>query len=166
MKIYTKTGDKGTTSLYTGERVAKDSDRVEAYGTVDELDSAFGLARTLCRNGEVVTVIYEVQKLLWLVMAEVASQGDQKSPITCEQVQFIEQRIDSFDAKLQPLTNFLIPGGCPGSAALDVARTVARRAERQLWRLNRLETLNEQVLVILNRISDLCFVLSRVENEV
>ncbi|MDR3563870.1 MAG: cob(I)yrinic acid a,c-diamide adenosyltransferase [Negativicutes bacterium] len=165
MKIYTKSGDKGTTSLYTGERVDKDSPRVEAYGTIDELDSALGLARAFCRNKEVGSAVYDVQKQLARVMAAVASSGDTNSLVTAEDVRGIELVIDKFDSRLAPLTHFLIPGDNPASAALDLARTVARRAERQLWHLGRQEPVNEQVLMLLNRLSDLCFMLSRAENE-
>jgi cob(I)alamin adenosyltransferase len=165
MKLYTKTGDKGNTSLYTGERVAKDSIRVEAYGTIDEFDAALGMARALCRNKEVGGAIYEVQKLLPQAMAVVASVADPRPELGAETVRSIEMMIDNFDASLAPLTHFLIPGGKPGAAALDVARTVARRAERQLWRLAREESVDEQVLILLNRLSDLCFVLARAENE-
>lgn len=164
MKIYTKTGDKGATSLYSGERVAKDSPRVEAYGTIDELDSALGLARALCTVPDVKVAIYDVQKLLWAVMAEVATSGGQPR-ITAADVEAVEKTIDRFDAALPPLTAFLIPGDTPGAAALDLARTVARRAERQLWRLARDEAVGEAVLVLVNRLSDLCFVLARAELE-
>jgi cob(I)alamin adenosyltransferase len=166
MKIYTKTGDKGTTSLYTGERVPKDSPRVDAYGAIDEFDSALGLARAMCRNKEVQTTIYDVQKLLWSVMAEVASTGDDKARLKSDDIEKIEQTIDKFDTLLPPLNHFLIPGDNPGSAALDLARTVARRAERELWRLARQEPVSDHALVIINRLSDLCFVLARAENEI
>ena len=165
MKIYTKTGDQGNTSLYTGERVAKDSLRVEAYGSIDETDAALGLARALCLKQEVKQAIYDMQRMLWQLMADVASLGEKGSRITAEHVQELEQMIDRFDAVLPPLTKFVIPGDTSGSAALHVARTVARRAERQMWRLAREESVNEHVLVALNRLSDLCFVLSRVESE-
>lgn len=162
MKIYTKTGDQGDTGLYTGERVAKDSLRVEAYGTIDETDSALGMARAFAVNNEVKTVIYELQKLLWGLMADIASI-DQAPRITNEQVARLEALIDEFDSTLPPLTSFLIPGDTPGAAALDMARTVTRRAERQLWRLSRAEAMAGEGLVFLNRLSDLCFVLARVE---
>lgn len=165
MKIYTKTGDKGSTSLYTGERIGKDSVRVEAYGTIDELDSSLGLARSLCQSSEVAEAIYQVQKLLPGTMAVVASIAEPMPTLGEGTVQSMEAMIDRFDAKLAPLTHFLIPGGKPGAAALDVARTVARRAERQLWRLSRQEAVDEQVLILLNRLSDLCFILARAENE-
>lgn len=164
MKVYTKTGDKGSTSLYTGERVPKDSPRVEAYGTIDEFDSALGLARALCKSGAVRDAVHDVQKLLWTVMAEVASIGGE-ARITAAHVEAVEKTIDRFDAALPPLTAFIIPGDTPGAAALDLARTVARRAERQLWRLSREEAVGEEVLVLVNRLSDLCFILSRAELE-
>lgn len=162
MKVYTKTGDKGQTGLYTGERVDKDSVRVEAYGMVDEADSALGMARAIAVNPEVKTTIYDLQKLLWSLMADVASVGAQPR-ITGKEVQQLEALIDKFDAALPPLTSFLVPGDTASSAALDIARTVTRRAERQLWRLSRQEELAGEGLVFLNRLSDLCFVLARVE---
>lgn len=165
MKIYTKTGDKGTTALYSGQRVPKDSQRVEAYGTIDELDSALGLARSLVKNAAVAEAILSVQKLLWQAMAEVASLNVSKKPITTAEISAIEATIDKFDANLPPLTHFVIPGDTPGAAALDLARTVARRAERELWRLARQEPVDEHVLVLVNRLSDLCFILARAETE-
>jgi cob(I)alamin adenosyltransferase len=164
MKIYTKTGDKGETSLYSGERVPKDSPRVEAYGTIDELDSALGLARALCVNHDVRGTIHHLQQLLWAVMAESATLGGQPR-VTQAEIADLEKTIDKYAAALPPLTAFIIPGDTPGGAALDLARTVARRAERQLWRLARAEQLAEPVLVFVNRLSDLCFILARTENE-
>lgn len=162
MKVYTKTGDKGQTGLYTGERIDKDSVRVEAYGMVDEADSALGMARAIAVNPEVKTTIYDLQKLLWSLMADIASVGAEPR-ITGKEVQQLETLIDKFDAQLPPLTSFLVPGDTASSAALDIARTVTRRAERQLWRLSRQEDLSGEGLVFLNRLSDLCFVLARVE---
>jgi cob(I)alamin adenosyltransferase len=165
MKIYTKTGDKGTTALYSGQRVPKDSQRVEAYGTIDEFDSALGLARSLVKNAAVAAAILDVQKLLWQVMAEVASLEESKKPISAAEISAVEATIDKFDASLPPLTAFIIPGDTPGAAALDLARTVARRAERELWRLARQEPVSEPVMVLVNRLSDLCFILARAEKE-
>lgn len=162
MKVYTKTGDEGLTGLYTGERVPKDSLRVEVYGTVDELDSALGMARAFTQRNEVRETILELQQLLSFLMGDIASIG-QAPRITGRDIQRLEDLIDSFDGALPPISAFIIPGDTPGAACLDLARTVARRSERQLWRLSRSEEITGQGLVFLNRLSDLCFVLSRVE---
>lgn len=162
MKVYTKTGDKGTTGLFTGQRVPKDSLRVEVYGTVDEADAAFGLARSLSSKEDVRTKIVFAQKILWALMADFASiGGDQR--VKSEQVIEIEQYIDDVDKVLPPLTSFVIPGDTPASSALHLARTVIRRAERQAWKLAKEETVNEASLLLLNRLSDFAFVLSRRE---
>jgi cob(I)alamin adenosyltransferase len=164
MKIYTKTGDQGTTGLLSGERIAKDSRRVSAYGAVDEITSALGLARAFCTKETVRTTIYEVQKLLMLLMAELAS-SDGTVYLTQEHIKRLEQAIDKFSDELPPLTEFIIPGGSIGAAALDIARTTTRRAEREALSLAREEKVSEAVLISLNRISDLCFVLERSELE-
>lgn len=163
MKVYTKTGDKGLTGLLTGERIEKDSLRVEAYGTIDEISSALGLARVWCSKSDVKDIIYQAQKMLMMVMAEVASIKQDARYITEEHSTQLEQYIDQLDAQLPPLNAFIIPGGNPGAAALDLARTVTRRAERQVLRLSRQEEISEHVMITLNRLSDLCFVMSRVE---
>jgi len=163
MKVYTKTGDKGTTGLLTGERIEKDSLRVEAYGSIDEISSALGIARVWCVKDNVKEIIYKVQKDLMMLMAEVASVNSSAHYITQEHSKEFEQLIDQLDAQLPPLTEFIIPGGNAGAAALDLARTVTRRAERQTLRLSRQEPINEQVAIMLNRLSDLCFMLARTE---
>lgn len=166
-KVYTKTGDKGTTGLLTGERIKKTSARVEAYGTVDEISSALGLARANSVKSEVKETVYKLQKLLMLIMADLASSGSANHYITADHVTTLEQIIDEFDAKLPPLHSFVIPGDTPGAAALDLARTITRRAERQSLRVQEQgEAINEHLLICLNRLSDLCFVLSRYESEV
>lgn len=165
MKVYTKTGDKGTTSLLSGERVDKDCLRVEAYGTVDEVTSALGLARATCSKAEVREIVFKVQKLLMALMAELATKGSSGKYITTDHITILEQTIDSFEEKLPPLNEFIIPGDTAGAAALDIARTTTRRAERQVLRLSKEELVDEAVLIVLNRISDLCFVLARIERE-
>lgn len=165
-KVYTKTGDKGTTGLYTGQRVDKDSLRVEAYGSIDEITSALGLAKTMVKLTDVKETIFEVQKMLMSLMADVASIDLPNPYITQEHVNMLETTIDKYDAMLEPLTKFLIPGDTQGSAALDIARTTTRRAERNLLRLNKEEKINEHVLIAVNRLSDLCFILGRVDVEV
>ena len=164
--VYTRTGDKGTTGLYTGERVPKCSVRVESYGNLDEITSALGLARSLVKRDDVKEAIFKVQQLLMSMMADVASLNLPQPYITEEHVKLFESTIDKFDAMLQPLSHFIIPGDTPGAAALDIARTTTRRAERQLLRLNETEPVNPQLLVCVNRLSDLCFILARVESEV
>ncbi len=164
MKVYTKTGDQGTTGLLTGERIEKDSLRVEAYGTIDEINAALGLGRAWCTNTPVKEVIYTLQKMLMLIMAELASKDNSTQYITPEHISKLEQYIDNFDAQLPPLQHFLIPGETPGGAALDLARTVTRRGERQVIRLSRQEKINHDVLITLNRLSDLCFIMGRIEN--
>lgn len=163
--VYTKTGDKGQTSLYTGQRVDKDSLRVETYGIIDELDSALGVARVHVEHEDVAAAIKEVQTQLWMLMADIASLGKEPT-ITDDHVQGLENVIDTFDARLEPLTVFLVPGENKSSAFLDVARTIARRAERSLWRLSRTEEVHDVDMRYLNRLSDLCFILGRVEIEV
>jgi len=163
MKVYTKTGDKGTTGLLTGERIEKDSPRVEAYGTIDEINSALGLARVWCAKVDVQEIIYSAQKTLMMVMADLASLNSDANYISAEHSRQLEQFIDQLDAKLPPLQSFIIPGGNAGAAALDLARTVTRRGERQVLRLAKHEKVNEHVLITLNRLSDLCFILARVE---
>ena len=166
MKIYTKTGDKGTTGLYTGQRVDKDSLRVEAYGNVDEINSALGMARAQVKNGEVRSAILDLQKLLMQkVMSDLASIDREVSYTTAADIAWLEGLIDSFTSKLAPLNHFIIPGETLGAAALDMARTTTRRAERQVWRLSRQEKIDENLIVALNRLSDLCFTLSRIETE-
>lgn len=165
MKIYTKTGDAGTTGLYTGQRVEKDSLRVEAYGSVDEINSALGMARALVKNPEVRNVILGLQQLLMQrVMSDLASLG--VSSYTSEaDVVHLEGLIDSFTNRMSPLKHFIVPGENLGAAALDVARTTTRRAERQVWRLSRTEKIDGVLIIVLNRLSDLCFTLSRAETE-
>lgn len=164
-KIYTRTGDRGQTSLYTGERISKGSLRVEAYGTVDEADSVLGVARAFAVHDNVKETIYKIQKDLWLLMADVASMGEQPN-ITTDNVKKLEQLIDKFTEELTPLDHFLVPGATQSSAFLDVARSVVRRAERNMWRVAESEELHEADIKYLNRLSDLCFTLARYEAEV
>ena len=126
--VYTKTGDQGTTGLYTGERVKKSSLRVEAYGTIDELQAFLGLARAYAKNVRVQAELLDIERSLW---ADIASLN-QAPQITDQQVKHLEKVIDRFDAKLEPLAEFILPGENKSSAYLHVSRTVARRAERDL----------------------------------
>lgn len=164
-KVYTRTGDKGKTSLYTGERVSKTSVRVETYGTIDEADSVLGLARAFATHDNVRDSIYKVQKELWLLMADIASLGA-KPNITDETVTAVEKAIDAYTESLEPLDHFIVPGESKSSAPLDIARSVVRRAERLMWKLSEEEEIHESDLKYLNRLSDYLFTLSRYESEV
>lgn len=164
-KVYTRTGDRGKTSLYTGERVSKDSLRVEAYGSVDEADSVLGQARAFAVHENVKSTIYKLQKDLWMLMADVASVGNEPN-IKPEDVTELERLIDSYTESLQPLDHFLVPGETKSESFLNAARSVVRRAERAMWRLNESESVNEVDIRYLNRLSDLCFTLGRYESEV
>ncbi len=162
MGVYTKTGDKGQTSLFTGERVDKDSLRVETYGIVDEMNSALGMARAFCQNEEVKTLLLMLQKDVSLFMADLASLG-QPPHITEMHVKDIESEMDRIEGITGPLSCFLIPGDTKGGAMLDLARTIARRAERQMLRLARQEEVHETDRLYINRLSDYCFMLMRLE---
>ena len=162
MSVTTKTGDKGQTSLFTGERVEKGCLRVETYGTVDEVGSALAMAREIKKKTEVKKRILELQKQLSLLMADLASMG--KEPyITAETVAGIEKEIHALEDILPPLKGFLIPGDTKAGAMLDMARTIARRAERCACRLTTEATVAESDRLFLNRISDYCFLLMRLE---
>jgi len=162
MSVYTKTGDKGTTGLYTGQRVAKNSLRVKAYGTIDEVNSALGMARAFCKNDEVKEVILKVQQCNGLLMADLASI-DKEPMLMDSHVAQVESTIDGIEAKLPPLTQFLIPGESQGGSFLDLARTFIRRAERAILDLAEQEFVHDSNRLYINRISDLCFVLMRLE---
>lgn len=164
MSIYTKTGDAGETGLYTGERVKKSSLRVAAYGTVDELDSVLGLARASVAKAEVRERVLALQKKLPALMADLASRA-QEAMIAEADVAALEQAMDELEGRLPPLTSFLVPGDTQGGAALDHARTVTRRAERLFCRLAEEEEVHDTDRRYLNRLSDYCFLLMRLEEQ-
>lgn len=170
MKIYTRTGDLGETGLFAGPRVGKDIARIEAYGTVDELNAMLGLVRTESLEPAVDRLLERVQHELFQVGAELATPDPAKHgawAIGEDHVKAMESDIDSFEIALPPLTHFILPGGTQGAAHLHVARAVCRRAERRVVRLLREEGLQEVPLVVLkylNRLSDLLFVLARAVN--
>jgi cob(I)alamin adenosyltransferase len=166
VRIYTRTGDKGETGLVGGARVPKDSTRVEAYGSVDEINSALGLARSALNDHEIGLVLEELQKDLFVAGADLAGhRKSQEVPrITMERVFELERLIDRFESELPPLHAFILPGGGRAGAALHFVRTEARRAERRIVTLSRQEDINEQLIPYINRLSDLLFVLARVVN--
>lgn len=168
MKIYTRTGDKGTTGLFGGDRVPKHHDRIEAYGTVDETNAVLGMARAhLAGVGELSVLdeqLSDIQHHLFTLGADLATPAESRARtdrVVETQVQWLEERIDMLESGLSPLRNFILPGGHPGAAALHCARTVCRRAERRVSRLAGIEDVSGITLIYLNRLSDYLFVASR-----
>jgi cob(I)alamin adenosyltransferase len=160
-KIYTRTGDDGTTGLGDGSRVAKDSARVEAYGTVDELNSSIGVLLAVPGlPAEIAACLTEVQHELFDMGGELCIPGHQV--VKAEQIARLERELDRFNDALPPLKEFILPGGGPAAAACHLARTIARRAERRVCTLAKAETVSPEVTKYLNRLSDLLFVLARV----
>jgi cob(I)alamin adenosyltransferase len=174
MKIYTGTGDTGETGLYGGQRVGKDDMRVEAYGTVDEANAALGIAVCQLSDAELRGIVTDLQSQLFTVGSDLATPLERdtqagKSTVPRVEAQHsvaLERIIDRFEAELEPLRNFILPGGTPGASTLHLARAVVRRAERRtvtLWH-NEPDQVNAEVLRYLNRLADLLFVLARAAN--
>ena len=170
MKIYTRTGDKGDTGLFGGGRVPKSHPRVEAYGDVDELNACIGLARAIEMMPRIDEVLVPLQRDLFAIGALLATPDRDKmkkqldkASIDERRIAELEHAIDEGDRELEPLKSFIIPGGTPKAAALHVARTVCRRAERRVIALQG-EEIPDIVVVYLNRLSDLLFTLARVAN--
>lgn len=164
MKIYTKKGDTGTTSLIGGTQVAKFHYRIDAYGTIDELNSYVGLVRDCVENEAIRNFLYQTQNHLFAIGSILASDGkdNMKLPeIKEEQVDHIEQAIDQLEQELSPLQNFVLPGGHSHISYCHLARTVCRRAERKTVQLNENERVNPLIITYLNRLSDYFFVLAR-----
>lgn len=169
MKLYTKTGDAGDTGLFGGARVSKASDRVAAYGTLDELNAFVGVARAHGLPGDVDAVLARVQSDLFTLGAELATVPGKEDRVGIAllgdaDVARLEAAIDASEATVEPLKTFVLPGGTAGAAALHVARTVCRRAERDAVALAASEPLRPLVVVYLNRLSDLLFSLARSVN--
>lgn len=165
MKIYTKTGDKGETSLVTGTRVPKYHLRIECYGTVDELNSQIGLLHALSDYDQCNQVLYAIQNRLFSMAsrlsADKAEMREKLPQITAADIQLLEDEIDKMNEKLPPLKNFILPGGHQLSATCHVARTVCRRAERLAVRLAEEVDVEDLLIQYLNRLSDYLFVLAR-----
>ena len=171
-RIYTKTGDSGETSLGDGTRVPKTDLRIEAYGTVDELNAVIGVALTELTHEPTAKRLRSVQNDLFDLGADLCvpeCEGEQKPAsvlrVSEPAVRAVEEWIDLVNADLQPLTSFVLPGGSPAAARLHHARTVCRRAEIAVWKLAGRDSVNSQIAVYLNRLSDLLFVLSRAAND-
>jgi cob(I)alamin adenosyltransferase len=169
MKIYTKTGDTGDTSLFGGQRVPKSSLRIEAYGTVDELNAQIGVVRALQPDAEWDNLLKKIQNQLFVLGADLAAPFNAAPAslkrIRQDDIQFLEETIDRLDVQLDPLKSFILPGGSCVSAQLHVARTVCRRAERFVDALGRKEEIGTYPLVYLNRLADLLFVAARFVNK-
>lgn len=168
MKIYTKTGDSGTTSLFSGGRVSKTHLRVEAYGTVDELNSHLGMVRALDASDGTRTRLESVQNQLFRLGSDLATplsaRADWLVRIGQEEIDWLESDIDAMTDELPQLKQFILPGGTPAAAQIHIARTVCRRAERRAVALAETDDIGEYVVVYLNRLSDWLFTLARWEN--
>jgi len=160
-KIYTRTGDDGSTGLGDGMRVPKEHLRVEAYGTVDEANSAIGVVLALAAlPADIAATLTDIQHDLFDLGGELCIPGHRA--ITAQYIERLEQTLDRLNEALPPLKDFILPGGGPAAAACHLARTVARRAERRVWALARAENVAPEVPQYLNRLSDLLFVVARV----
>ncbi len=165
MSIVTKTGDQGDTGLWSEERVGKDDLRVEAYGTIDEFSSSLGVARHLCLQDEVLFAIEDVQRLCFRIAGELASKAKPfDRPVQGVDEEKISSKIHALEERIL-LTGFVLPGMTQGSAALDVARTVLRRAERRIVALSRKEPVSADLMRLVNRLSDYIFMLARAEEK-
>jgi len=159
--VYTGRGDRGRTDLSSGERVSKSSERIEAYGTVDELNSLVGVCRSFTENKE--KELEEIQNELHILQAELANR-EPDTKVTEENTDRLEDMCDKYQEECPPLTSFVLAGGTKSAAQLHNARSVARRAERRIVRLDQDEELREEVLAYINRLSDLFFLMARHEN--
>lgn len=163
MPIYTRTGDKGKTSLFGGKRVLKCSELVDVYGSIDELNSWVGLIASYIENADVQQFLYDIQRDLFVIGSTMAGWKGDLSGLP-PMVTKMEERIDILDKELPKLSNFILPGGTPLSAHIHVARGIARRVERQVVRLAQEQDVDGRVLTYVNRLSDLLFMLARFIN--
>ena len=172
-KLYTRTGDRGQTALFGGRRVSKDHRRVAAYGTIDELNAALGVAVSFIRQRALVASLHTIQHELFSIGAELASErpvrrrkGESATfRLDPSRALWLESLIDEYDARVPPLRTFVLPSGSTAAASLHLARTVCRRAERAVVTLARAEAVNPAIIVYLNRLCDLLFVLARYLNK-
>jgi cob(I)alamin adenosyltransferase len=171
LRIYTRTGDEGETGLFGGGRVAKDHPRVAAYGDVDELNSAIGVARAAAPTDLADELLERIQRDLFSIGGQLATPDPdrvrvalEKAALSADRVVELEGAIDAADAELPPLKSFVLPGGTPKAAAFHLARTVCRRAERSVVHLAKQEDVHEMFVIYLNRLSDLLFTLARLAN--
>ncbi len=168
MKIYTKTGDTGGTGLFGGARIPKNSLRIDAIGTIDELNACIGTARSQIRDAEIDNLLHRIQNELFNIGADLATLDTHAKSdelrISPDFVRTLEKDIDRIEHQLAPLTNFILPGGSVAGSTLHLARTVCRRGERSIVSLADAESINPAILPYLNRLSDFLFVLARLVN--
>ena len=166
MKIYTKTGDEGKTSLFDNSRVLKSDVRIMSYGAVDELNSSLGIALSLEVIPEIKDILIKIQNDLFIVGSDLANpnMSDKKIRTTPEMITFLEQKIDLLEPQLEPLTSFILPGGTLLASIIHMSRTISRRAETHVVELSKTQKINKEAAIYLNRLSDLMFVLARTIN--
>ena len=166
MKIYTKTGDGGKTSLFDNSRVLKSDVRIMSYGAVDELNSSLGIALSLELIPEIENILIKIQNDLFIVGSDLANpnMSDKKIRTTPEMITFLEQKIDLLEPQLEPLTRFILPGGTLLASIIHMSRTISRRAETHVVELSKTQKINKEAVIYLNRLSDLMFVLARTIN--
>jgi len=167
MKIYTKTGDEGKTSLFDNSRVWKSDQRIMSYGSVDELNSSLGIALSLELDPEIKDILIKLQNDLFIVGSDLANPNisDKKIRTSTEMITFLEQKIDLLEPQLEPLTSFILPGGTLLASILHLSRTISRRAETYVIALSQNEEINKNAAIYLNRLSDLMFILARTINQ-
>ena len=163
MKIYTKTGDEGKTSLFDNSRVWKSDEMIMSYGAVDELNSSIGIALSLELDHEIKDILIKIQNDLFIVGSDLANpdMSDKKIRTTIEMITFLEQKIDLLEPQLEPLTSFILPGGTLLASIIHLSRTISRRAETHVVALSQNEDINKDAAIYLNRLSDLMFILAR-----
>jgi len=167
VKIYTKTGDDGTTGLQNGIRTSKSNPRIVAYGTVDEINSFLGLILSEQIDEDIKKTFTKIQNDLFVVGSDLSNPNlnDSKNRVTDEMVKFLEEKIDSFENELSPITNFILPGGNLTASWVHISRAITRRAETKVITLSEKEKINNFCGVYLNRLSDLLFVIARTINK-
>lgn len=167
MKIYTKTGDDGNTGLQGNYRISKSHQRIISYGTIDEANSALGIVLSNSLDIDVSEVLIQIQNELFLVGSDLSNPNlnDMRNRVSLEMVKQLENNIDKFESELEPLTNFILPGGDPIASQLHHVRTIVRRAETQVVLLSEKDEINSNCIKYLNRLSDLLFVASRLINK-
>jgi cob(I)alamin adenosyltransferase len=167
VKIYTKTGDDGSTGLIGGNRIRKSSPRIIAYGTVDELNSSLGIAISLKLDTDIADLLIKIQNDLFVVGADLANPDlkNISNRVTDDMIQFLESSIDELEKELSPISYFILPGGDPIASHVHMARAISRRAETSIVYLAEIEEINKTCKIYINRLADLLFVIARVINK-